>query len=145
MLNRQFCLEEAVEDLRERVSEFCLNECSGECCRWGYEIEVTNREAEAIFGVLNINGIEDDRLEYYSEGKFLISLGPCPALVSNRGKYKCGIHFDSSRPKGCRDYPIFIEENKVFFDGRCSAIYSGEFDKQIERFRGYGVDIEVKR
>ncbi len=93
-----------------------------------YEIKVTNRESEVIFGLLNISGIEDDRLEYYSEGKFLISLGSCPVLVSNRRKYKCGIYFDSSRSKGV-EIVLYLLRRTRFFDGRYFAIYSGEFDK----------------
>jgi len=138
-------LEKVIWRLREKVSEFCLDRCSGECCRWGYNIDVSEKEAGAIFGVLDVGGIEDSRLDYSCEGEFELVLGPCPALVSVNGRHKCGIHSDSDRPKGCRDYPIFVEDKKVLFDNRCSAICSGEFRDEIGLLEYYGAMVEIKK
>lgn len=137
-------LDELVGGMRDKVSEFCVDKCSSECCRCGYEMEVTGREAAVIFGVLNVEGLEDRRLDASYNDKFDLVLEPCPALRFYGGKYKCGIYNDFDKPKVCGEYPVWVEDGKINLDNRCFAVCSGSLDEDIDRLSLEGVDVGVR-
>ncbi|MFH0808314.1 MAG: YkgJ family cysteine cluster protein [archaeon] len=140
MINRQLYLEESVKEIREFFFGFCVKKCEAECCRIGYTMEVSVDEVKAIFETRDI--VKDKRVRKLYNDLYEIKLGPCPAVGRDKeGRYGCRIHSDLGRPKICKDYPIFIERDKVIVAAGCYAVYSGEIDGQLDMLESSGFEV----
>jgi Fe-S-cluster containining protein len=95
---------------------------------------LSEKEAKLVIGAeienQNIVTLTKDR-------QFLLNLGVkgCPKL----NKFKCKIHKHVNRPKACREFPIFLWENKkVKVSERCPAARENLFYRYLAEFKSLG-------
>ena len=114
--------ERIANDARRSLSKYCYEECSAYCCRKGYLV-LTEKEADIVTQGKKDEMIKEGRIKELKDGKYSMNLSPnCPSLVDN----KCIIHKSHSRPKACKDFPLFLSTGEFMFSGRCPAVRQGK-------------------
>jgi hypothetical protein len=125
-------IEKLAEEMRESLSEYCINECKSFCCREGHLI-VSNEELDFIISDENkkekliSEGFVQEKMFCKNLLSFSNSCGGCPSL--DLENFKCKIHEDSKRPKTCKDFPIFIIGKEIKISSRCLAKADNKFFK----------------
>lgn len=119
---------------RNSIGKFCMEECNSLCCRKGH-ITLTDKELKLVSGdkLININEIE------------VISLGTnklcldhnCPSLLNQ----KCTIHINRNRPLICKEFPLFIDGNKIIVSHDCPAVEDNRLYPYLRKFKKMGFDI----
>jgi len=122
--------EEIANRARDSLGEFCMNECNAYCCRKGYLI--LSEEELKLFEKDNIKTIDNKKYSL-----FLGNPNGCPNLDG----VKCKIHRDPNRPSACKEFPIFIEGNKVRISKRCFGAKEGKLYPFIREFLMAGCEI----
>lgn len=135
-------IEKLADEIRQGLSDFCINECKAFCCREGHLI-VRDEELEIIAGDKKDNLIKEGSVQEKMFGKNLLSFknscGSCPAL--DLKECKCRIHKNPLRPRTCKDFPIFIVGKEIKISSRCPAKNEGKFfkfEKEAEKL-GYKI------
>ena len=128
-------VENLLDEARASISDYCLNECRGYCCRKGY-LRLSGEEAAFFFSVTKVRVCRD------ALGEHIFYLGdgdrPCPFLDHDR----CSIHTDDRRPLVCRQFPIFLRDGKqVRFSTRCPAVRENKFYGYMYQLRQRGYRI----
>jgi Fe-S-cluster containining protein len=133
--------EHILTEARESISLFCMQECKAYCCRKGYLV-LTSKEAVLVSG--HPLSTKDDALRDVVGGGHALHLGEthagCPCLKD----FKCTIHTDVSRPKTCKDFPIFRQGNVVRFSPRCPAVQAGKMYQVEHELMQLGFEISNK-
>lgn len=128
-------IKNSAEQARKSISSYCYSECKSYCCRKGYLIlsksqvnTVTQGKARKLEEKGLLNNLKD--------GKYSMYMGdysyPCQSLGND---FKCTIHKKRLRPKACRDFPIFVDGNRVMLSYRCPAVKEGKFYPFIRKWK----------
>jgi Fe-S-cluster containining protein len=123
---------------RNSLSTYCSTECKAYCCRQGHLL-LTAEEADTVMNVRK----GDLRVMSLAQGKrYVLDLGsseqPCPNLED----FKCRIHKTKARPKACREFPLFIRDNKVIFVSlNCPAARENKLYPFLAKFKKMGYAI----
>lgn len=123
-------IDKLADEVRNGLSDFCINECKAFCCREGHLI-VSDEELDLIANDENKKNLllKEGSVMEKMFGKNLLnfknSCGSCPAL--NLNSLKCRIHSNEKRPRTCRDFPIFIVGKEIKISSRCPAKAEGKF------------------
>lgn len=128
-------IHELADEARNFISNYCLTECNGYCCRKGY-IMLTQEEVMLLTTMDKVKRI-DDKL-------FSLNLnGGCPKFLNNM----CSVHNDALRSKTCRDFPIFVNEEKkeIILSPRCYAVLNNVLYGYIRKFMQMGYKIDGNR
>lgn len=121
-------INKLANEARERISDFCIDECHAFCCREGF-IKLKPGEVDFYIGDKIKTLINENSLKEIWNGKYILnfknSLGGCPQLKDN----KCMIHSHKERSNTCKDFPIFILGKQIKISNRCPAKKAGKFFK----------------
>jgi Fe-S-cluster containining protein len=134
-------IEILANQARNSISDYCSKECNALCCR-SEHILLTELE------VINIMHMKPSSLEiikedlYYDDRKYIFNLGsqtlPCPNLKD----LKCTIHKNPDRPKACKEFPLFIWQNKtIMVSFRCPAAKENKLYPYLAKFKSLGYNI----
>lgn len=137
-------IEKLADEMRESLSDFCINECKAFCCREGHLIVRDDEldlicSSEAIVERLKTEGAIQEKMFGKNLLSFKNSCGSCPAL--DLENCKCKIHSNHARPRTCKEFPIFIFGKEIKISSRCPAKTEGKFfkfEKDAERL-GYKI------
>jgi hypothetical protein len=135
-------IELLLNKARKSISNYCFEDCHSYCCRNGY---LVMNEKQTI--VLTNNKIK----EYIEKGLLTILKNndysfnlnknnhSCPNLVD----FKCIIHKKRLRPNCCKNFPLFLDEEKkiIMISNRCFATKDGKFYPYISQFKKLGYKI----
>jgi len=118
-------IEYIARKARKSISKFCYEECKSYCCRKGYLI-LNSSNVDLVAGEKRRKLEEKKLLLKISDSNYSLNLGKdsnCPSLKD----YKCIIHRNPKRPLACKNFPLFIEGNKIKLSPRCLAVKQGLF------------------
>lgn len=115
-----------IDVARDSLGNFCMNVCKAQCCQRG-RLLLEKREADAIDPTL----VADER-QYVTVD---LSKG-CPKLVNNA----CSIY--TSRPKTCRQYPIYDKGKLLLVASDCQGVKEGQLAEHLQTLREAGYRIE---
>ena len=119
-------VQEIAQKARKSISSFCIEECKAYCCRKGY-LNITHKELKSMITSYEIKHLPSN-IVMKNSNSYTVYLGdalnPCPGLNLD---HTCKIHRKNTRPIGCKNFPIFINEEKklLFVSSRCPAIKMG--------------------
>jgi len=127
--------EKVAIEARNSISEYCYSKCKAYCCRKGYLV-LTEKEACAVADEEPTKLKENSIFTITSKGEYALNLGAknkgCPRLK----EFKCEIHNNQDMPKACKEFPIFLWENKkVRISERCSAAKEGLLYHYLAKFK----------
>ncbi|MGM5482409.1 MAG: YkgJ family cysteine cluster protein [Nanobdellota archaeon] len=106
--------EELIDKFRYNLGDFCYTQCKAYCCRKGH-ITISRQEAKLITGFSFYSCIFKGKMKKRGE-KFVLSLqGGCPALKNKM----CSIHNNPDRPKMCKEFPLFLENDRILLSEKC--------------------------
>ncbi len=131
--------ENILKKAKKSISSFCIEECRSYCCRKGYLV-LSRKELDLITDKKpgswknQITELDDNRFSLFMGN----SLHPCPALLPN---FHCSIHKKRNRPKACKEFPVFLKGDTVYFSNRCLAVRQGLFYPYIYKLRSMGLKI----
>lgn len=121
-------IDKLIEETLKELSYFCVKECKSFCCRNGFLI-LNQKELDFLCGFKKEKLISEAKIQEKMFGKYLLnlnnSLGGCPQLKN----FKCLIHKRPDRPKTCKEFPIFVLDNKIKISSRCLAKSENKFFK----------------
>jgi Fe-S-cluster containining protein len=113
---------------RESLSSYCYKECLAYCCRKGYLL-LSEKEVNLLcLDIKDLTIMPIDKRYIFNLGK------GCPNLIN----YKCIIHKNSKRPKACREFPLFISEDKIIITEDCPAIKANMLYPFLAEFKAMG-------
>lgn len=116
---------------RSSLSKYCSSECKAYCCRKGYLL-LKPKELK----VMNIN--RKDLFAEVEEGLLFNLESKCPNLNNS----KCKIHKNPERPKACKEFPLFIWEDKtVMVSYKCPAAKENLLYPYLAKFKTMGYKI----
>lgn len=125
-------IEQLAKEARDSLSEYCYSECRSYCCRKGYLL-LTEKEAKLI---------TDKRLKQDKDGGYILDFDDDKAGCPRLSDFKCTIYKEEGRPKACKEFPIFIWENKMIrISPRCPAVRAGLLYPYTARFVKMGFSI----
>jgi len=126
--------ESIAEKARKSIGKFCFEECGSYCCRKGYLV-LNNDELELILKKKK----REELIKILEDGRVSLYLGKnCPALGNN---LRCKIHTNPLRPSACKQFLIFIRDNKIMLSGRCLAVKQGKLYPFISQWIALGYKI----
>jgi len=125
---------------RKSISSYCYSECMAYCCRRGYLLL-----SEEEVGLMRNTRIEDLKLmpirsEIVNDAKrYIFSIRADGRGCPNLSEYKCVIHTNPKRPKACKEYPLFIWENKtIVITDECPAVKENQLYPYLAEFKKMG-------
>lgn len=117
--------EKIADQARKSISEYCMKECNSFCCRKGYLI-LKPGEVDLVSDGRALELIGKGILKKMENGDYSLFMGcydiPCPSFKEG----KCSIHNKRKRPRTCREFPIFINDDYIRFSPRCPAVKEGK-------------------
>ena len=125
-------------EARNSISNYCFSECKAYCCRKGYLL-LSSKEKDLVVGD-HIKELTDNGCLVKTEkGEYSLDLDSkhegCPSLDG----HKCRIHKELDRPKACKDFPLFIWENKIIrMSQRCPAVMNNLLYPYLAEFKSMG-------
>lgn len=129
---------------RNSISSYCSSECKAYCCRKGYLL-MTSKEKDLVVNNHNNELNDNGCLIKTEKGEYSLDLDSahqgCPSLDGN----KCKIHKNPDRPKACKEFPLFLWDNKMIrMSERCPAVRADLFYPFIAEFKlmGYNVSYD---
>lgn len=128
------------KEARESISEYCINTCKAKCCQRGYLLLMGEGEVDLIAGEEKEQLLKKEILIPNSNGFYYYdsSKKPCRNLDKN---FMCSEHKNTNRPLVCRDYPVFLMQNKVMFGKTCLAAQEGLLDEYKKKFENMGFEV----
>lgn len=109
--------EKIIEEARNSIGTFCMEECKSYCCRKGYLV-LTQEQVSLVSNSMR-KELEDTKKLKLIMGKYSLDLSvTCPSLKD----YKCSIHTHENRPQACKDFPLFIDKKWIKLSPRCLAV-----------------------
>lgn len=133
--------EHILNEARDSIGNFCINECKAYCCKKGYLV-LTRKQMKAT-----MQDKEEDyrRLGLLTEmtgDMFSLHMGepgyPCPSLKDNM----CSIHKNPDRCTTCHSFPIWLFGEKIHISNRCFAGKESLFYPYIARLVKLGFKVE---
>ena len=125
---------------RESISNYCYTECMAYCCRRGYLLL-----SEEEVGLMRNTHIEDLKVmpirpEIQNDAKrYIFSIGAHGKGCPNLTDFKCVIHKNPKRPKACKEFPLFIWENKtIVITDDCPAVKENQLYSYLAEFKKMG-------
>ncbi|PIZ50806.1 hypothetical protein COY27_05815 [Candidatus Woesearchaeota archaeon CG_4_10_14_0_2_um_filter_33_13] len=122
---------------RNSIGQFCHDECGAYCCRKGYLV-LSQKELDLLLNSQEALADELKLIKQQNNGNFSLFIGnsqfPCPRLDN----MQCSIHKNKSRPQCCKDFPLFLKDDKFFLSPRCPAVKYGKFYKYETQFKKLG-------
>ncbi len=120
---------------RKSIGEYCFSECDAYCCRKGY-IVLNAHEADLL------TDMKKESMKMISDTEYLLELSlnkeGCARLKDN----KCVIHTNPHRPDACKNYPLFIRENKAIkVSNRCPAVNGELLYPYLAKFKLMGYSL----
>ena len=134
--------EKLAEKARSSISVYCIEDCKAYCCRKGY-LELTKEELNLISNNDKKTLEDKNSLDYTQNETYLLDLGlqNCPSLKDSF----CTIHKNPKRPNACKEFPLFIWENKIIhLSRRCPAVREEKLYPFIAKFKQMGYEIDDK-
>lgn len=126
--------EKIAEKARESISRYCIEECKAYCCRKGY-LPLNEDEVDLVTQGKRKELEDKGLLRKTVKERHSLNMGvystPCPSLDMN--KFTCTIHTNPKRPKCCRDFPLFLENNLVKLSPRCPAVKENLFYPYVKQ------------
>jgi len=140
MIVKDAFAEDLAISARDSLSSYCYSECMAYCCRRGYLL----LSAEEV-GLMRNTLIEDlkimpIRTEVVNDAKrFIFSLSANGKGCPNLSDYKCVIHTNPNRPKACKEFPLFIGNDKTIIIGdECPAVKENQLYTYLAEFKRKG-------
>ena len=133
--------EELAIRARQSLSSYCYLKCGAYCCKRGYLVL-----SEEEVGLIRNTNIEDLKLAPIDTEiaddtkKYMFNLGANDMGCPNLSDDKCVIHTNPKRPKACKEFPIFVRENKiVIVTDECPGVLTNLLYPYLAEFkkRGY--------
>lgn len=141
LINSNKKAELIAKKARKSISSYCYEECKSYCCRKGYLV-MTQRQADLVTSGKTQEFLEKEKLKKLTNKMYSLDMEkegmPCPALID----YKCTIHNKRNRPKACKEFPIFIEGNKIRLSARCPAVREGKLYPFVHKLVSTGYKLE---
>jgi len=130
--------EELAITARESLGVYCHTECLAYCCRRGYLL----LSADEV-GLMRNTCIEDlNIMPQRSDNdakRYIFNLGAKGLGCPNLSGYKCVIHKNPARPKACKEFPLFIWEDKTLvIADECPAVKENKLYPYIAEFKKMG-------
>jgi Fe-S-cluster containining protein len=135
-MNSAISAENLAEKARESISGYCSRECKSYCCRKGYLL-LTENERDLVIAEKTEKLLRENILTLTKDKRYLLNLSPdgCPRLKD----FKCELHDNPDRPKACKEFPVFMWENKkINISQRCPASKENLFYAFLAEFRKLG-------
>jgi len=140
-------LDECLQFARDRVSEYCINECNALCCKNGIYIQTIDPDEVRMLLKLD-NSVklkdfakEDERLDIKRFGfvkkGYNVLLDPCIYLEDRL----CSIYNDVRKPKICSQYPIIKDKLTILLSSKCPAVKQLKIEDALENVTLIGYDI----
>lgn len=136
-------VEKLANKARNSIGRYCFEECQAFCCQKGY-LALSKEEMILIVKDKKIKLEKNNGLKKTDKNNFVLDLGN-PLHCPNLKNFKCTIHKNPHRPKGCKEFPLFIintnTEKNIRLDFRCPAVKKGMFYPYIHKFKKLGFRI----
>lgn len=128
-----------LDNARDALGEFCINECNAYCCRKGYLV-LTPKEMEITMQDKKKEFLKKRFLKKMSDGNFSLYFNPqgCPSLKNNL----CRIHKNSLRSNTCSEFPISVTNNVIYISKRCLAGKTNFFYPFVSELISLGCKLE---
>jgi len=144
MIIKDAVAETLAINARESLSSYCYTECKAYCCRRGYlilsakEVSLMKDTLKEDLKIMPIRTESDKKRYIFNLGS---GINGCPNLTD----YKCTIHTNLSRPKACKEFPLFIWKNKtVLVTDECPAVKENKLYSYLSEFKAMGYKIVYK-
>jgi Fe-S-cluster containining protein len=135
-------VDRVLQKARKSISIFCAQECKSYCCRKGYLV-LSGKEIDIVTQNRRAELEKKKLLSSLDNGKRSLYMGnyenPCPSLLD----CKCIIHKKKHRPKACKEFPIILKDNTIFFSTRCLAVKQNFFYALISRLKHLGYKVII--
>ncbi len=120
-------IQQLANEARASLSEFCSQTCKALCCKSGQLI--VSQEESQIFPATRTER---------PDGLYAIQIAPkCIHLKNDR----CSVY--ESRPKPCRDFPVYVRGETIVIAGWCQGQQAGLLEEYKEKFRKLGCKVIV--
>lgn len=121
-------MEESVERIRERLSDFCVAKCKAKCCNKGFVVLKSLEEMED-FGAIGT----------FEKGYFTVDVSKgCPNLSGSL----CSIY--TKRPSICRSFPLFLRGKTLFVAEWCDGIAEGYVEEELKSLSKKGIKVYLQ-
>jgi Fe-S-cluster containining protein len=136
-------VQEIAKEARESISKYCIEECKAYCCRKGHLI-LNEEELKLLTGDKQEELENKGFIKIQENNMFALKLGnhlgSCPKLNGSI----CEIHTNPKRPATCKNFPIFIDEEKkeIKLASRCFAVKENKLYPYIHQFLELGFKIK---
>lgn len=130
----QTLINEKLDEIRNSLGPYCMNECKAKCCKMGKLLLQNNKEYETI--------IPKEKEEEYIKKEIIVQnpqtknvyfdhekVGGCRHLKG----VMCGIYQNPNKPQICRDFPIFKVGDYIMSSSFCQAVENKILDEQLEK------------
>lgn len=115
-------IQALADQARESLGPYCKDICMAKCCKRG-KLLLKESNVENITQKRSEQLRKEGRLTEI-DGRIHLDLEPsCPSLKKDS---TCGSH--SSRPQGCKEYPLFIYGPYFVADEKCQGVKEGKIN-----------------
>ncbi|MCK5026271.1 MAG: YkgJ family cysteine cluster protein [Nanoarchaeota archaeon] len=130
-------IDEYLQSARDKVSEYCRNECNALCCSNGAQVEILNpNDVRILLGLDKYTNLKDfakkdARLKvdgFWFRYNYTITLNPC----SNLDGGLCNIYNSPEKPNICSEYPIIKEKQMILLASKCPAVRDLKIKDDLE-------------
>jgi Fe-S-cluster containining protein len=126
--------EQLAASARASISDYCSSECKAYCCRKGFLL-LTASEVPLLHDTTQ--GELPPILLQDNEQGFVLDLKENGC--KNLSHHKCLIHTNPSRPKACKDFPLFLWKDKtVMVTYACPAVKENKLYPFLAAFKSRG-------
>jgi len=130
------------------VQESCIVKCNGLCCRSGVT-DIKSEEVDLVCNGRRKELEENGGLVRLDSGDYRLILKnrQCPSLIFEKGKAYCKIHNNARKPLMCKDYPLFVDNEKkvVTIFTNCPVVLSGRLNLFLEKIKESGYEVNKKK
>ena len=134
-------VEQILDESRNGISQYCIDECHSYCCRKGYlvlspeEMEVTMQDQKEKY-------LKKSLLKLMPDGNWSLFMGDkdysCPSLKGNM----CMIHKNPLRSDTCRVFPISIVDGVINQSRRCPARWNRKLYPYVAQLVNMGFKLK---
>ena len=115
-----------VDEARDSLGDFCMNECKAYCCKKG-TLPITIKELE-LFEEKNVSIVNGE----------ISLLLPCVKLSKDN---MCGVY--ETRPKICKEFPIHQSKKILLISNRCLGVMQEKLYPYIKRLKEEGYEVKI--
>ena len=127
-ISKDRLIAQLAQEARTSLSTFCSQTCKALCCKSG---QLIVSETESIL-------FPTTRTER-PDGLYAIQIAPkCIHLNSNN---QCSIY--DSRPKPCRDFPVYVRGETIVIAGWCQGQQAGLLQEFVIQFEKLGCKVVI--